>query len=370
MQQLGLHTNRLKRTIKHALLAGLLFSAVSCNVNQDVGERMVNLQKVSDDPEAQLNNLDAAIAKYKQEASLYTRRAKVLLQKGEHEKALADVNEAIALDERDMTNLFLKAQVLRAMGKYKESLPFALQAERNSYQSAALYILLSDLYLHLQQPQKASEVVKKALELAPESAYALYFKGRVAAATRDTAHAVTNYKLALKKEPAFAEARRDLAGALVNRKLYDEARLQLQTALKQLPKDATVWLYQGQFYQATQKPDSALWSYRTALELADTLQNAHYNTGVILYKQGDNSGAISHLEKANEAYKNNIKYITLLAGAYERTGQNINALEQYQRLLALQPGNGYSFAEQRIARLKARLSRPAPIVADTTSYTE
>ncbi|MEJ8755402.1 tetratricopeptide repeat protein [Pontibacter sp. H259] len=343
---------------------------MACNLNQDASERMVNLQKVSDDPEAQLKYLDAAIARNKQEASLYTRRAKLLLQKGELDKALSDVNEAIEQDDKDMTNLFLKAQVLRAMGKYKAALPFALQAERNSYQSAALYILLSDLYLHLQQPQKASAAVKKAMELAPENAHALYFKGRVAAATSDTAGAVINYKLAIRQQPAFAEARRDLVSALVNQKVYDEARLQLEKVIKQLPKDAITWFYKGQFYQAIQKPDSALWSYRTALELADTLQNAHYNAGVILYSQGDNAGAISHFEKANEAYKNNIKYITLLAGAYERTGQNINALEQYQRLLASQPGNGYTFADQRIARLKAKLSRPAPVVADTTTYTE
>jgi tetratricopeptide (TPR) repeat protein len=281
------------------------------------------------------------------------------------------VNKALELNKSDMGNLFLKAQVLRAMGNVTEALPLALKAERNSFQSVALYVLLSDLYLQLKQPQKAAIYSVKALKLVPRNEFALYYNGRVSEATGDTARATNSFRLALKEAPDFAEARRELAGALINQKKYDEAVLHLDKAMKQVPKDAMLWFYRGQLYQETQKTDSALWSYNQALSLNDSLQLVQLRAGELLYLRGDNAGAIAHLEKAAREYGHSVKYITMLASAYERTGQNIKALEQYQRLDALQPG--YTFADQSIARLKAKLTRPIPAVIaeqDSTSINE
>ena len=369
MNGLGLYMRRLDIKAVTFLLVSLLATVTGCNLNQGAGEQMVNLEKVTDDPEAKLANLTAAIKRNKQDGSLYTRRAIVLLQEQEYEKALIDIDEAIKLNRNDLTNLFVKAQVLRGMKKPKEALDQALLAERNSMVSASLYILISDLYLQLQQPQKAAEYVSKAQELAPGNQFTLYYRGRVAAATGDTARAARSYSIAVQKSPAFAEARRELAGTLVNLKQYAEAGEQVKIVLKQMPSDGMVWYYKGELYLADQKPDSALWSFRKALTFADSLQNAQYRAGMLLYAQGDNAGAIAHLEKAAKNYNKQLKYITTLANAYERTGQNIKALEQYQRLVALEPG--YSFAHQSIARLKAKLTRPMPVVTtDTTSINE
>ncbi|HEY4649816.1 MAG TPA: tetratricopeptide repeat protein [Pontibacter sp.] len=368
MLNLVLHSVSFKRSAAAALLTALLATGSSCDVNQGAGEQMVDLSSVSDDPAAQLGNLNDAIARNRQDGNLYSRRAALLLQNGDFQQALSDVNEAIRLEKNDMANLFLKAQILRATGKLQEALLLALRAERNSYESAALYVLLSDLYVQLGQPKQAATYVKKALELSPDNAYALYYRGRVAAAQGDTARALTNYKLALQQAPDFKEARRDLAGALVNRGLHEEARVQLERAMKQTPKDGLLWFFRGQLYQAVHKPDSALWSYNKALTFADSLSGAHFQSGLLLYARGDYAGTIQHLEKAARDYSSNTKLVATLASAYERTGQNINALEQYQRLVTLQPG--YTAANYSIARLKAKLTRPVPRMTDTLRTTE
>ncbi|NEM97913.1 tetratricopeptide repeat protein [Pontibacter burrus] len=345
----------------------LLVYATGCNMERGTGERMVDLQHVTDDEDAQLSNLDAAISRNKQDASLYARRAKVLIRRQEYEKALSDANSAIGLNESNMGYLFLKAQVLRSLGKPNEALKLALQAERNSYQNASLYTLLSDLYLQLKQPNEAGKAARKALEFDPNNGYALYFKGKASAAIGDTTRALANYRLAVAEEPDLLEAQRELAGALVFKHQFEDAKPQLRKVKALLPKDGLVWFYQGVYYQLQQKPDSALWSYSQALKLADTLQVAHARTGILLYSRYDYAGAISHLEKAIEGNQKNIKYISALANAYERTGQNLNALEQYQRVIALQPD--HALANQSINRLKAKLTRPVPFVRrDTIEY--
>lgn len=358
MRSLVLHILFFRKRTAPVLLLALLVTIAGCNLNQGTGEQMVNLDKVTDDPNQHLANLNKAISRNKQDASLYKRRAKIYLKKGELDKALTDLDEAIRLNKSDMANLFLKAQVLRAKGETAQALPLALKAERNSFQNLSLYVLLSDLYLQLHQPENAAIYSKKALKLAPNNEFALYYQGRVAEATGDTVKAAANYKLAIKEAPDFAEARRELTGTLLAQKQYDEASLQLQEALKLVPKDGLLWFYKGELYQGTQKPDSALWSYGKALNLADTLHQAHYQAGQLLFAKRDYAGAISHLEKAKKQYGNTIKYVATLASAYERTGEKIKALEQYQRLVELQPG--YTGANYSIARLKAELTRPVP----------
>jgi tetratricopeptide (TPR) repeat protein len=369
MRGLVTHILHLRKKTIPVLLVSILATIAGCNLNQGKGEQMVNLEKVTDDPEEHLANLNKAISRNKQDASLYKRRAKIFLKKGELDKALADIDEAIKLNKADMANLFLKAQVLRAKGNITQALPLALKAERNSFQSVALYVLLSDLYLQLKQPGNAAIYTKKALALAPKNEFALYYNGRVAEVTGDTAKAATNYKLAIKEAPEFAEARRELTGTLISQRKYEEARQQLDKALKLVPKDGLLWHYRGELYESVQKADSAIWSYNKAITFADSLQQTHYQVGQLLFARNDYAGAISHLEKAGKQYSNNIKYIATLASAYERTGENIKALEQYQRLLEVQPG--YTAANYSIARLKAKLMRPVstyvaePVSADT-----
>lgn len=336
----------------------LLLSVSACVGEEDNQERMVNLSEVKDDAEAQLKNLNAAIEQSKRDGSLYARRAVVLLRKGELQKALADANEAVRLTKNEPSTLFVKAQVLRALNRQEEALPLALQAERNSYQSSSLYVLLGELYLQRKDYKQAKAYLDRAQELSPKDAYAFYYKGRVQEATGDTARAIRNYKLALEQLPDFMQPQRELAGILVNRGDYEAARPYLKAAEKLDPKDGRLWYYKGLLYQATQKQDSALLSFNRAVALNDTLYGAHYRLGMAAYVQGNTDTAIVHLEKVYPKYKKEPKFLSTLAGAYERTGQNIKALQTYQHLVEVEPRFTYGY--QAISRLKYKLTRPAP----------
>lgn len=334
----------------------LLLVMAACSQKEGEQEQMVNLQQVQDNPEAQLTNLNAAIRQSGRDGSLYARRAVVLLRKGELNKALEDAEEAVVLTKNEPATLFVKAQVLRAMGKSREALPLALQAERNSYQNASLYVLLAELYLQQHQYGQAKEYISKAQELSPANEFAYYYKGRVLAATGDTAKAIHNYKLALEQMPQFMEAQRELTGILVAQKDYEGAKAYLSSAEKLEPDDALLLYYKGLIYQETQKPDSAQLYFLRAVETIDTLQSAHYFIGLRLYAQGDGQGALNHLLKAEKQYKSEPTYLAALAGSYERIGQPAQALATYRRLLQVEPRHTYAY--QAIARLTYKPQKP------------
>ncbi|WP_242919360.1 tetratricopeptide repeat protein [Pontibacter liquoris] len=342
-----------------------IITMAACRQEEGEKERMVNLQKIQDNPEAQLRNLNAAIANARRDGSLYARRAVVLLRKGELNKALQDADEAIRLTKSEPLTLFVKAQVLRAMGRRDEALPLALQAERNAYQSASLYVLLGELYLQQRKYEQATYYIGKAQELAPGNEFAYYYRGRIQEATGDTSSAVHNYKLALKQMPQFMEAQRELTGILVARKDFEGAKPYLQSAARLAPDDALLLYYQGVLYQVAQKPDSAQLYFAHAVALNDTLQEAHYFIGLRQYAKGDGEGALAHLLKAGKKYKDQPRYLAALGASYERAGQPFQALATYQRLVQVDPR--YTYAYQAIARIKYKLQRG--ITTDSTVVT-
>ncbi|TXK46374.1 tetratricopeptide repeat protein [Pontibacter qinzhouensis] len=331
----------------------LLISSAACSSEEGRKEQMVNLQVITDNPEAQLTNLTAAIERSRHDGSLYARRAIVLLRKGELEEALTDADLAVKLSKNNPAALFVKAQVLYALGQPDEALPLALRAERNSYQSASLYVLLSELYLQRKDFRQARAYVNRALEISPADEYAFYYRGRIQAETSDTSRAIGSYKAALEQAPDFMEPQRELAGLYLARNDVASATPYVEAARKLAPDDALLWFYQGRLYQLRQKQDSAMVFFEQALALNDSLQVAHFQYGLGLYKRGDNEGAVLHLEQAAKEYRMHPPYITTLAGAYERLGLYRNALQQYQRLVTLDPR--YSFAYQSISRLKFKL---------------
>ena len=321
---------------------------------------MVNLEVVhNDDPEKQLVSLNEAIKSSKRDGSLFARRAMVLLRKGELEPALEDVNMAISLAKHDPSNYFVKAQVLYLMGRHEEALPLALRAERNSYQSSSLYVLLSELYLQQRDYEKARRYIRQALVLSPDSEFAFYYNGRILAEIGDTTKALFNYKQALAQRPDFMEPHRELAGLYLSQHEMALARLHLDKVGQLAPQDPLLWYYKGLLQLDAQHKDSAHFSFSKALSLSsDTLQGAHYQLGILEHANGNYEATLQHLELAKERYGNRLKYLSVTASSYERLGENLAALRTYERMVAIEPKHTYAL--QSIARLKYRLERPRP----------
>ncbi|WP_083704081.1 tetratricopeptide repeat protein [Pontibacter indicus] len=328
-----------------------------CGKEEGIREQMVNLEAVAvEDPAKQLVSLSEAIERSKRDGSLYARRAMVLLRQGELDKALSDVDEAIKLS-KEPANFFVKAQVLYLMGRREEALPLALQAERNSYESSSLYVLLTELYLDRKEYAKAAHFARQALELSPDDPQVVYYKGRVSEVTGDTAVAMKHYQQALTYKPDFAETHRALARLYLAQQEPAQARKHTEQGLRVSPKDPQLWLYKGMLQLQVARKDSALASFENALALSDTMQAAHFQLAQLRHGLGENELVLQHLEQAPR-YSSQLKYLSVRASSLERTGENVAALRTYERMLAIEPKHTY--ARQSIARLRYKLERPRP----------
>ncbi|MDO6392188.1 tetratricopeptide repeat protein [Pontibacter sp. BT731] len=337
------------------IVAVLMLSG--CGKEEGTREQMVDLATVAvEDPAKQLVSLSEAIERSKRDGSLYARRAMVLLRQDELDKALSDVNEAIRLS-KEPANFFVKAQVLYLMGRREEALPLALQAERNSFESSSLYVLLTELYLDRGEYTKAARFAKQALELSPDDPHAVYYKGRVSEVTGDTTVAIRLYQQALEFKPDFAETHRSLAGLYLAQQDLAQARKHTEHGLRLKPEDPQLWHYKGMLQMQSARKDSALVSFEKALAISDTMQAAHFQLAQLRQGLGENELVLQHLEKAPR-YSKELKYLSVRASSLERLGENLAALRTYERMLAMEPKHTY--ARQSVARLRYRLERPRP----------
>jgi Flp pilus assembly protein TadD len=77
---------------------------------------------------------------------------------------------------------------------------------------------------------------------------------------------------------------------------YDAALTSYRLALRDRPNDTKILQNMAIAFTKTNRPEEAIRTYKTALDLAPELSGAHYGLAFLLMKKGDRSGAESHLE--------------------------------------------------------------------------
>jgi tetratricopeptide (TPR) repeat protein len=172
----------------------------------------------------------------------------------------------------------------------------------------------------------ASEPAQQAVFLAPSSAYALYWRGKILDSTGNPAEATAVYQAAAKADPGFGKARLAVLSRITN----DEAAIAEASKLAQeLPHDAEVqWL-----------------------------------AGEVLVKKHDYAGALEPLERAVALDPKNGKAAASLGEAYRGNHEYGRAAEKFRQALDIIPDD---LEYQRLYGITLAASRQcraaAPIV--------
>ncbi len=149
--------------------------------------------------------------------------------------------------------------------------------------------------------------------------------------------AITQCLEALRINPGHANAHMNLGMALFQKGRVDEAAAQYQMALKLKPgyadahvNLAVVLIQKGRF-------DEAITQCLEALRINPDHANAHMNLGVALGRKGRVDEAIGHLQKALQTGPDDVSAHNNLGTLLFRTGRVDEAMAQYQKALAIEP---------------------------------
>lgn len=160
---------------------------------------------------------------------------------------------------------------------------------------------LSDLFVELQMPDEALAAAEAAAQSQPNDAVSVLQLARLLQAKGKTAEVLQQAHLAAALDPGNYEARRNLAQALQDNQLHEEA-FQEWKAMLDNEADPTVedWLAFAESGLQSNHLDEAIKSCQYALALQPTNGAAYALIGSALLAQGDEGSALAHLQRATE----------------------------------------------------------------------
>ena len=185
--------------------------------------------------EKALAGFDAALALTPDDAEIQASRANTLAILGRHDDALAGYARVLALRPDAAAAYFYRGHTLAAMGRTAAAL--------NDYQRACMlapaflpaFIAAGKMLEALNQPGAALGAYQRALELQPGSAEALFHRGNALAALEHFAGAVESYDFALTRTAEQANIRNNRAMALQRLSRFGEAMADYRLVMADAP---------------------------------------------------------------------------------------------------------------------------------------
>ncbi|MBZ0315794.1 MAG: tetratricopeptide repeat protein [Anaerolineae bacterium] len=159
------------------------------------------LHSAQGDYTAALADYDEALALEPTNAFTYYSRALTATIAGKYEAALADVNHAIELNNTDTTFYDLRGQILNYTGEYEAALADYGHALELDPTQAKLYSGRGSVYSSLEDYEAALADYNHAIELDPANATFLRYRADLYMDKGDYAAAITDYNTLLSADP-------------------------------------------------------------------------------------------------------------------------------------------------------------------------
>ncbi|WP_425045652.1 sulfotransferase [Primorskyibacter sp. S87] len=193
----------------------------------------------------------------------------------------------------------------------------------------------------------------------------------IALASQNEHHkAVPFFQKALKLEPEFHDARKNLAQTLLFLKQYEKANRMLNKLVTRTPQDAQAWHMLGLARFECADPDGALEAVEKTLEMNPVFAQAHNLRGLILSQLGQIVEALECFREALRLAPNDAEILLNASLPLSQHMMHQEALEALERAVALDPANvssRYWLATQHLAlgnTEEARLGFQTTLEAD------
>jgi len=252
--------------------------------------------------------LTQAIAAYKQaimanpqNPSLYVEIARLQVYSGQYGEALTSAEDALLLNLNNSMAHAFKAWALNYLGRPVEaeaSIQEALKLDPSNAFAYAFQVEILMAECDFEEVDHASELSRKALELAPNSIEAHRARGVVLSCTGNFLEAAQEFKQALAINDKLWELHYALGSVYRFAGEFDQAQQSMLAAIALNPQNPDIptdlsrtYATQGQFGKAVQYAEQAV-------KIAPQEARLHGNLGFMQYKNGEYDKAIQELTLA------------------------------------------------------------------------
>lgn len=269
--------------------------------NKRLSQALVLRAKMTNDEDGKFADFDAAAKADPTNFDALQARAILYIEKGENEKATADLRAAVELQKDNHRALGALAEVMTNLKKYDEALKLCDEVIKLSPKETLGYNLrarvkvlkddlkggIADLNEALKidgtdvasllmrsgllaadgKPEEARADVEKALRLRPDVPQAILMKSRLAAQAGRFGEAISDIQLLLRSDPKNRDFRLQLAMYMQADKRPRRAIEILNTLIEDDPSDADMFRTRGDALLSVNKHAEAIADYEAALKL-------------------------------------------------------------------------------------------------------
>jgi tetratricopeptide (TPR) repeat protein len=318
---------------------------------------------------------------------VYFFRGLIYLTKGNFDYALADVNQAIALQPALARAYVNRGLIYIAKGDWSRSLADLNQALQLKPELAEAYNNRGLFYLQAKDYDRAITDFSQALRLLvdagdsskavrPDSSqlvavnrdrdipfftfvtefsdYLVYINRGVAYLGKgDHDRAFKDFNDAIKQQPSYVLAYFNRAAVYFTKEDYDRALADLAQTIKLQPEFALAYLKRGSIYYVKGDSDRALAEINHAIKLEPNSAFFYSARGEVYAKRDDYDRAIADFNQAIKLQPTLVTAYLLRAGSYLEKGDDDRSFADYNRALQLAPdnadaynGRGWTYAQK------------------------
>jgi tetratricopeptide (TPR) repeat protein len=221
----------------------------------------------------------------------YIHRAMAYLDKQEYQKAVTDLDKAIA----SLTNSFiaynLRGLAYDGLDKQSKALADFSQAVSINPGYAEAYCNRGLVYFENKDYDKALKDYERALSLNPNLAKAYSNRGSLFAFQGKLDQALEDYNKAISLDPKLLEAYLNRGNLYVRQKKYDLALADFSNALPLNWRNADTYNGRGEAFLARNDPISAIQDFNQAILLNPKYGKAYKNRGIAYMEAGSETYA-------------------------------------------------------------------------------
>jgi tetratricopeptide (TPR) repeat protein len=207
---------------------------------------------------------------------------RLYVRSGELEKALVQVDKALADSPSDVELLKLKAGILSALKRNVEAIEVYEQVILlEPKASEEIYVLIANLYAQQNLVDSAKETLRRLIAQSPKSFIGYYYYGRISELTNQYDEAIKNYKLALKYAPDATTMNLDIARVYGLKEDYKEAVAIVNQIIAKSPENIAARKLLGQLLLSENKVEDALKELQIVGSLEEDATDTRFKIALI-----------------------------------------------------------------------------------------
>jgi tetratricopeptide (TPR) repeat protein len=260
----------------------------------------------------------------------------------EKQKAIANLNEALALDREYSPAVLLKANLdyrAGSAGSLTEAITLLTDLIEKQTNNAQAQLLLADTFLAQQRSDRALDVYQHMEQLFPKNPEVPRLMALVYVQRGEDKKARTALEKSVALAPDYLPSLENITDFDIHEKRFDEAHKRLVDVMADNPKAAEPLLLQGKIYYYEGQTNQAEAAYSKAIELNPQLPGAYLDLARLYLNSHQEQQALDRLN-ALVAKTNDLSALQEIGEIHQSRGRYDDARVAYERVLSNNPNFG------------------------------